>query len=47
MVEMTTAIQKHFAELWEALSELGMFEVTAKAYTKGLITGEVKKPSPQ
>lgn len=39
----STAIQKHFAELWEALSELGMLEVTAKAYTKGLITGEVKK----
>ena len=38
-----TAILKHFDELWGALSELGMLEITAKAYTKGLITREVKK----
>lgn len=38
-----TAIQEHFDELWGALSELGMLEVTTKAYSKGLITREVKK----
>ena len=38
-----TAIQKHFNELWGTLSEHGMFEVTTKAYSKGLITREVKK----
>ena len=36
------AIQEHFDELWGAISKLGMLEVTAKAYSKGLITGEVK-----
>ena len=37
------AIQKHFDELWGALSELGMLEITAKVYAKGWITREVKK----
>ena len=37
------AIKEHFDELWDALSEQGMFEVTIKAYSKGLITREVKK----
>ena len=38
-----TAIQEYFDELWGALSEQGMLEVTTKAYSKGLITREVKK----
>ena len=36
------AIQKHFDELWGAISRLGMLDLTAKAYSKGLITAEVK-----
>ena len=37
------AIQEHFDELWGALSEIGMLELTTKAFTKGLIAREVKK----
>ena len=37
-----TAVQKHFDELWGAISRLGMLELTTKAYSKGLITAEVK-----
>ena len=37
------AIQEHFDKLWGALSEIGMLELTAKAFTKGLIAREVKK----
>ena len=36
------AIQKHFDELWGAISRQGMLELTTKAYSKGLITAEVK-----
>ena len=34
--------QKHFAELWRAIPRLGMLKVTAKAYSKGLISTELK-----
>ena len=37
------AIQEHFGELWGAISRLGMLELTTKAYSKGLITTEVKE----
>jgi len=36
------AIQKHFDELWGAISSLGMLDLTTKAFAKGLITAEVK-----
>ena len=37
------AIQKHFDELWGAISNLGMLDLTTKAFSKGLITAEVKR----
>ena len=37
------AIQEHFDELWGAVSRFGMLELTTKAYSKGLITTEVKE----
>ena len=37
------ALQEHFDEIWGAFSALGMLEVTTKAYSKGLITHEVKE----
>ena len=37
------AIQEHFDELWGAISRLGLLELTTKAYSKGLITTEVKE----
>ena len=37
-----TAIQKHYDELLGALTNMGMLEVTARAYSKGLITSEIK-----
>lgn len=36
------AIQEHFGELWGAISRLGMLELTTKAYSKGLISTELK-----
>ena len=35
-------VQKHFDKLWGAVSRLGMLDLTTKAYSKGLITAEVK-----
>ena len=37
-----TAIQEHYDKLLGALTRMGMLEVTAKAYAKGLITPEVR-----
>ena len=37
------AIRKHFDVLWNAISRVCMLEVTAKAYTKRLITTEVQE----
>jgi len=37
------AIQKHFDELWGAILNLGMLDLTTKAFSKGLITAEVKR----
>ena len=34
--------RKHFAELWRAISRLGMLKMTAKAYSKGLISTGLK-----
>ena len=36
------AIQKHYDELLGAFASMGMLEVTAKAYAKGLITPEIR-----
>ena len=37
-----TAIQKHYNELLCALANMGMLELTAKAYSRDLITNEIK-----
>ena len=37
------AIQKHFDELWGAILNLGMLDLTTKAFSKGLIIPEVKR----
>ena len=37
-----TAIQEHYDKLLGALTNMGMLEVTAKAYSKGLITSEIR-----
>ena len=37
-----TVIREHFHELVDAVSRLGMLDVTLQAYSKGLITDEVK-----
>ena len=37
-----TAIQEHYDKLLGALTKMGMLEVTAKAYSKGLITSEIR-----
>ena len=37
-----TVIREHFHELVDAVSQLGMLDITLKAYSKGLITDEVK-----
>ena len=37
-----TAIRKHYDKLLGALTNMGMLEVTAMAYSKGLITREIK-----
>ena len=37
-----TAIQKHYDELLGALANMGMLQLTAKAYSRDLITSEIK-----
>ena len=37
-----TAIQEHYDKLLGALTNMGMLEVAAKAYSKGLITPEIR-----
>ena len=37
------ALRKHFDVLWDAISRVGTLEVTAKVYTKRLITTEVQE----
>ena len=37
-----TAIQKHYDELLGALANMGMLQLTAKAYSRDLITNEIK-----
>ena len=37
-----TAIQKHYDELLGALTNMGMLQLTAKAYSRDLITYEIK-----
>ena len=37
-----TVIREHFHELVDAVSQLGMHDITLEAYSKGLITDEVK-----
>ena len=37
-----TAIQEHYDKLLGALTNMGMLEVAAKAYAKGLITPEIR-----
>ena len=36
-------IQKHFNELLDALSNMGMDEIAAEAYSKGLISDQIKQ----
>ena len=36
------AIQEHFDQLWGAISRFGMLDLTTKAYSKGLISTELK-----
>ena len=36
-----TAIQKHYDELLGALTNMGMLQLTAKAYSRDLITNEI------